>query len=781
MFRNLLHVIRNFKAAFILNLLGLAVAFTAFMMIMMQVRHDLTFDRCYDGAERIFRLDIEIDGRGQAIVNRPLARLFCQSSPEITAGCIMDAGPASNFWYTGEGGTRKGSRETFWDVSPGTLDVFGFMMAEGGSDALDAPLSAVIPESMAKRLFGDEPATGKLLYPSADDDIERTITGVYKDFPRNSSLPNIVYLSKNPHEDYDSWHNWNYYCFVRLSDSADPGQIVENFKKNNSTLFGEGFSWEDGNLKLTLHSLPELHFKSAGQFDGLPKASRGTVNALIAVGFIILLIAGINFTNFSTALAPMRIRGINTRKVLGSSNLTIRCGIVGEIILISAIAYLLSVLMLRLAGMTPLSSLLDCDMSLGRNVGIILACAAAAVILGTLSALYPAFYMTSLPPALVLKGSFGLSASGRRLRTVLVGVQFTAAFALVIAASFIWLQNRHMLKTPPGYDKDQLIVTDINENISKSGDAFKEDIRRTAGVENVSFSAFTLAAGDFYMTWGREFRGEQISFACLPVDHDFLNTMGISVTEGRNFSAEDEMKENGTYIFNETARRQYDMHAGEDIYGDEIAGFIPDINFASMRQSITPMAFYMFGKEHWGSPFQTAYVRVSAGSDLRAVRKAVEDCLRNFDPEYPFQVRFYDSILESTYQKEQRTGSLIALFSLVAIFISIVGVFSLVVFDCEYRRKETAVRKVLGSTGGEITGMFCRSYLTVLAVCFAIGAPVAWLAVDKWLESFAYRTPLHWWVFPAAFAAIAAVTLLTVAWQSWRVANENPVKNLRAE
>ena len=697
MFRNLLHVIRNFKAAFILNLLGLAVAFTAFMMIMMQVRHDLTFDRCYDGAERIFRLDIEIDGRGQAIVNRPLARLFCQSSPEITAGCIMDAGPASNFWYTGEGGTRKGSKETFWDVSPGTLDVFGFMMAEGGNDALDAPLSAVIPESMAKRLFG------------------------------------------------------------------------------------EGFSWEDGNLKLTLHSLPELHFKSAGQFDGLPKASRGTVNALIAIAFIILLIAGINFTNFSTALAPMRIRGINTRKVLGSSNLTIRCGIVGEIILISAIAYLLSVLMLRLAGMTPLSSLLDCDMSLGRNVGIILACAAAAVILGTLSALYPAFYMTSLPPALVLKGSFGLSASGRRLRTVLVGVQFTAAFALVIAASFIWLQNRHMLKTPLGYDKDQLIVTDINENISKSGDAFKEDIRRTAGVENVSFSAFTLAAGDFYMTWGREFRGEQISFACLPVDHDFLNTMGISVTEGRNFSAEDEMKENGTYIFNETARRQYDMHAGEDIYGDEIAGFIPDINFASMRQSITPMAFYMFGKEHWGSPFQTAYVRVSAGSDLRAVRKAVEDCLRNFDPEYPFQVRFYDSILESTYQKEQRTGSLIALFSLVAIFISIVGVFSLVVFDCEYRRKETAVRKVLGSTGGEITGMFCRSYLTVLAVCFVIGAPVAWLAVDKWLESFAYRTPLHWWVFPAAFAAIAAVTLLTVAWQSWRVANENPVKNLRTE
>ena len=778
MLRNLLHVIRNFKAAFILNLLGLAVAFTAFMMIMMQVRHEQTFDRCYDGADRIVRLDVRVDGDGQAIVNRPLARMFAQSSPEIEASCLMQAVSGTQFLQIERNGVWQGYSLDYWDVSPGITEVFGFDMIEGDRKALETPHSAIISESMARRLFGNESAVGKLI----GRDNQMTVTGVYRDFPRNATIRNILYTSMNPKENYDNWGNWNYYCFLKLSESANPEDIIENFRESNPDMDTGNSLWAgNGLVELLLDPLPELHFKSAGAFDGTPKASRGTVNALIAVGFIILLIAGINFTNFSTALAPMRIKGINTRKVLGSSNLAIRCGIIAEVILVSAVAFLLSVLMLRLAGMSPLSSLLDCDMSLRLNTGIILACAAAAVILGTLSALYPAFYMTSLPPALVLKGSFGLSASGRRLRTVLVEVQFTASFALVIAASFIWLQNRHMLKTPLGFDKDQLIVTDINENISKSGDAFKEDIRKIAGVENVSFSSFTLAAGDFYMTWGREFRGEQISFACLPVDHDFLNTMGISVTEGRNFSAEDEMKENGTYIFNETARRQYDMHAGEDIYGDEIAGFIPDINFASMRQSITPMAFYMFGKEHWGNPFQAAYIRVSAGSDLRAVRKAVEDCLRSFDPEYPFNVRFYDSILEDTYQKEQRTGSLITLFSLVAIFISIVGVFSLVVFDCEYRRKETAVRKVLGSTGGEIIGMFCRSYLTILAICFVIGAPVAWLAVDKWLESFAYRSPLHWWVFPASFAAVAAVTLLTVIWQSWRTANENPVKNLRSE
>ena len=749
MLRNLWHVVRHFKAAFILNLLGLAVAFTAFMMIMMQVRYDLSFDRCYDDADCIVRLDVVPNGSPQAIVTRPLARMIAESSPKIQAACITQAVSSTAFWQIESGGVRKGYKLEFWDVSPGITEVFGFDMVEGGLDALETPWSAIIPESLASRIFGGESAVGHILPATSEYDIDRTITGVYRDFPKNASMKNVVYTSMN--------------------------------KKNNAEYLFDTTDWDDSQLQLIFDPLPELHFRSAGLFDGLPKASRSTVNALIAIAFIILLIAGINFTNFSTALTPMRIKGVNTRKVLGSSDAAIRGSLVGEIVLISLTAFLLSVVLLHLAGMTPLSRLVDCDISLKLNAGIILACSGAAVILGVLSGLYPAFYMTSLPPALVLKGSFGLSAAGRRLRSVLVGVQFTASFALLIAASFIWLQNRYMLRAPLGFDKDQVIVTDINENIRKNEEAFKAELKKFAGIENVALSQFTLSSGDFYMTWGRDLRGESITFACLPVDHEFLDALGIKVSDGRNFRADDETREIGAYIFNETARRQFDIKLGEEIDGDEIIGFIPDINFASMRQSITPMAFFMFGKNHWGGVYQSASIRVAAGSDLRAARQAVEDCLRSFDPEYPFNVRFYDSILEDTYQKEQRTGSLITLFSLVAIFISIVGVFSLVVFDCEYRRKEIAVRKVLGSSEAEVTGMFCRSYMVMLAVCFVIGAPLAWLAVDRWLESFAYRTPLHWWMFPAAFAAVAALTALTVIWQSWRAANENPVKNLKSE
>ena len=220
------------------------------------------------------------------------------------------------------------------------------------------------------------------------------------------------------------------------------------------------------------------------------------------------------------------------------------------------------------------------------------------------------------------------------------------------------------------------------------------------------------------------------------------------------------------------------------IFGDEIIGFIPDIKFASFRQEVTPMAFYLWGKYQWGQEgnyYNTAYVKFKAGSDLRSGMEHVRESLEKFDSEYPFVVRFYDEVLQHTYEKELKIGSLITLFSLVAIFISIVGVFGLVVFESEYKRKEIAVRKVLGSTTGEILYMFNVSYFWILLICFVFGAPVAWYGVHRWLENFAYRTPMYWWVLPLAFLAVGVITFMTVTYQNWHVANENPVKNIKSE
>ena len=786
--RNFFSVLRRFKAASVLNVLGLSIAFVAFMLIMMQVNYDYTFDCSHRNADAIFRVDIVHGSKGsQAIICRPFARAFTESSPHIKGGCLLNAWVGSPFFYVEQNGQRTGYRENAWEVTPGLLDVIHFDMLEGTAQALDEPGSVILPESMAKKIFGNETAVGKQLIAPNVEMNAQIIKGVYKDFPRNSALQNVIYVAMNPKENYDNWGNWNYFFFVRLDDPANKENVLDNFKSNFNAkeVFGNEFEWggeESFDLRLT--SLPDVHFLNNVDFDSMPKASRQTLLVLFSIAFVIIIIAGINFTNFSTALTPMRIKSINTQKVLGSSDRMLRGSLLVEAVGVSTFAYLLSLLFLYVIPKTPVASLVDADISFGAQPMIIAGTAVIAVIVGVLAGLYPSYYVTSFPPALVLKGSFGLSLAGRRMRSVLVGIQFVASFILIIGSLFMYLQNRYMQNAPLGYDKEEMIIVHLNNKINKDRDAFTNQLKSFSGVEDVTYSQFLLSSQDQYMGWGRDYNGKNINFQCLPVSSSFLKVMGIEVKEGRDFRPEYDLKETGCYIFNEKAKAQLELKLNEQIDGDEIIGFIPDIKFASFRQEVTPMAFYLWGKYQWGQEgnyYNAAYVKFKAGSDLRAGMEHVRESLKKFDSEYPFVIRFYDEVLQHTYEKELKIGSLITLFSLVAIFISIVGVFGLVVFESEYKRKEIAVRKVLGSTTGEVLYMFNVSYFWILLICFVLGAPVAWYGVHRWLENFAYRTPMYWWVLPLAFLAIGMITFLTVTYQNWHVANENPVKNIKSE
>ena len=786
--RNFFSVLRRFKAASVLNVLGLSIAFVAFMLIMMQVNYDYTFDCSHRNADAIFRVDIVHGSKGsQAIICRPFARAFTESSPHIKGGCLLNAWVGSPFFYVEQNGQRTGYRENAWEVTPGLLDVIHFDMLEGTAQALDEPGSVILPESMAKKIFGNETAVGKQLIAPNVEMNAQIIKGVYKDFPRNSALQNVIYVAMNPKENYDNWGNWNYFFFVRLDDPANKENVLDNFKSNFNAkeAFGNEFEWggeESFDLRLT--SLPDVHFLNNVDFDSMPKASRQTLLVLFSIAFVIIIIAGINFTNFSTALTPMRIKSINTQKVLGSSDRMLRGSLLVEAVGVSTFAYLLSLLFLYVIPKTPVASLVDADISFGAQPMIIAGTAVIAVIVGVLAGLYPSYYVTSFPPALVLKGSFGLSLAGRRMRSVLVGIQFVASFILIIGSLFMYLQNRYMQNAPLGYDKEEMIIVHLNNKINKDRDAFTNQLKSFSGVEDVTYSQFLLSSQDQYMGWGRDYNGKNINFQCLPVSSSFLKVMGIEVKEGRDFRPEDDQKETGCYIFNEKAKAQLELKLNEQIDGDEIIGFIPDIKFASFRQEVTPMAFYLWGKYQWGQEgnyYNAAYVKFKAGSDLRAGMEHVRESLKKFDSEYPFVIRFYDEVLQHTYEKELKIGSLITLFSLVAIFISIVGVFGLVVFESEYKRKEIAVRKVLGSTTGEVLYMFNVSYFWILLICFVLGAPVAWYGVHRWLENFAYRTPMYGWVLPLAFLAIGMITFLTVTYQNWHVANENPVKNIKSE
>ena len=511
--------------------------------------------------------------------------------------------------------------------------------------------------------------------------------------------------------------------------------------------------------------------------DDTPKASRQTLLILLSIALVIVIIAAINYTNFSTALTPMRIKSINTQLVLGARRKTLRSALVFEAAFFSFLSYLVALVLVLFFIDSPLVKLVDGDLSIKAHPLIYGGTAFVALLTGILAGIYPSRYMTSFAPALVLKGYFGLSHKGKALRNTLIGMQFAASFTLIIGTSFMYLQNRFMLNSPLGYDKENIITVNISR-LQGNRDAFIDRIKVYSGVEEVTNSTFTLSSSDMYSLWGRKYKGEQITFSVIPVQYNFLQVMGIEVSEGRDFRPEDANIQQGAYIFNETALKKFNLELGETVNDGEIVGFIPDLKFASFRKAVEPMAFYVQS----GYPRNIVYIKLKAGASIRDAMSHINSTLAEFDANYAFfEIRFFDEIMQRLYEKEISLGSLISLFCLIAIFIAIVGVFGLVVFDSECRRKEIGIRKVLGASTIGIILMFNKSYLRILAVCFVIAAPVAWYVISRWFENFAYKTPMYWWVYLLAFAAVTVITVCTVTFQNWRVASDNPVEAIKSE
>ncbi|MDH6313540.1 putative ABC transport system permease protein [Parabacteroides sp. PFB2-10] len=779
--RNFLSVIKRFKMATILNIIGLSVAFAAFMVIMIQLDYDNGFDRHHPQADCIFRVEAQFDhgSSTQAIINRPLSDLFLKSSPHILAGALVNPWGGDMFFSIEKEGSLHYFQEKGITVYPEFVDVFSLDILEGEGKSLEEPDKALIPLSLARKLFGTASAVGQTL-KGRNGSI--TVGGVYRDLPENSVIENAILRRIPQNENITNYGNWNYNVYIRVDQSENAEGLMENFKRViEPSILGEDFSWEENSFNFRLTPIADIHFTTDVTYDATPKASRQTLLVLFAIAIIIVVIAAINFTNFSTALTPMRIKSINTQKVLGGDPSAIRSSLIFEAIGISLLAYLIALGILAILPFTPIAGLLDASLSIGKHLIIVGGALLIALLTGFFAGIYPAIYMTSFPPALVLKGSFGLSPKGRTLKNVLISVQFIASFALIIASFFMYLQNWYMQNTSLGYDKEQVIITNTSGELLKSKSAFIDQIKSYAGIDNITFSEPLLSSSDQYMGWGRMYKNEQINYQCLPVDPSFLDVMKIEITEGRGFREEDAKTRHGVYVFNQKAKEMYDIELGSMIDSATIVGFMPDVRFASFRTEVVPMAFYVWGTQNWGSQPNNIYIKVKAGSDMKAAMSHVRSSVKMFDADYPFNVRFFDEVFNHLYEKEQKLSSLITLFSLIAIFISMVGVFGLVVFDSVYRRKEIGVRKVLGSSTQQILIMFNKSYLLLLCLCFIIAAPVAWFAVHRWLENFAYRTPMYIWVYIVAFAIIVFITICTVTFQNWRAANDNPVNSIKTE
>ena len=776
--RNFQSVLRRFKMATVLNILGLSVAFAAFMVIMAQLEYDRGFDKFHPDYDKIFRIEIKFKESKQGIINRPLSEVFFNSSPHILAGTLCSPWGNRTFFHIEENGVRHSYEEPIIEVTPEYSDVFTFDFAEGTKDALKSPGHVMIPLSLSRKLFGNQPAVGKQLINEKGN---VTVGAVYHDFPANSLVKNKIISAIPESENKQNWNNWNYMVFLRVDDAANAPLLFDNFKQNfdPTSTWGKDFSWDKSDMEIHLTALPDIHYVTNVLYDNTPKASKQTLLVLFAIAIVIIVIAAINFTNFSTALTPMRIKSINTQKVLGGDERVIRWSLITEAILITLFSYLIGLGLVHIFSKMSMASLVDADLSFVAQPLIYGGTALVALFTGLLAGLYPARYMTSFSPALVLKGSFGLSPKGRQLRNALMCVQFIASFALIIGACFMYLQNYYMQHAPLGYDKDEVVVTNLNPTITKSLDAFTGQLKAFSGVEDVTYAEMLISSQDQYMGWGRDYKGENIQYQCLPVNHSFLKVMGIQILEGRDFREEDAHTRHGAYVFNEKAKEMYNLELGSIIDSATVVGFMPDVKFASFRTEVVPMAFYLWGTQGWGGTPNYAYIKVKAGSDMNAALSHVRSTLSDFDSEYPFNIRFYDAVMQQMYEKESALSALITLFSLIAIFISMVGVFGLVVFDSEYRRKEIGIRKVMGSTTRDILILFNKTYVRVLCLCFVLAAPLAWYAVQSWLQSFAYRTPMYWWVYLVAFAIVSLVTIITVTFQNWQAANDNPVNSIK--
>ena len=792
MIRNLLYLFKRFKTAVVLNLFGLTIAFAAFLLIVMQVDYEMNYDAMHSKSGRTFRLEANHgEFEHNAIHCLMFSDAFVNSSAHITDYSYRYP------FYGGERycqidevddqGEAKVFKENFQLCLPNISDVFDFHMKEGSVECLSIPGSVLIPESVAKRLFDKQSAIGKRIRMSGSSGWQPvsttilTIGGVYKDFPGNTTVQNRIYV---PMDQLDllksSWQMYANEIYVTLDDPLNKEEVLDHFNKTFDFAKSQMGSAQEIALRLT--SLKDVYYTHDTTFDFNPKGHRETNYVLLGIAFLILFIAGINFTNLTTSLIPLRLKTINTHRVLGCSIYKLRAISLIESIVICLISYILALFIVNDLSYTPIANWVDADIRLSQYKGLILLTALIAILTGCLAGLYPAIRSTSYAPALVLKGSFGLSPKGKKVRVALIGFQYTVSIALIIVTLFMGLQNHFMTSSEQlGFNKDQVALVNLTPEIyAKHKPQYIQKLKDYPGIEDVAFSVYELSKEDdmIDLEYARH-EDKDVFFKVFYASENFLSVMDIQVEEGRDFTREDLNKAQSDYIINPAAERDFHLHPGDRFNDRTVLGVSKDFRFNSCRIASSPFVFAL--NNDIPNPKLVSYIRFNSKTNLQEAVAHVRETLKEIDPTFPFEISFYNTILNNLYQKEQTLGKLISLFGIMAILISIVGVFGLVLFETQYRRKEIGIRKINGATTGQILLMFNKTYIRIVSVCFIISIPIAWMGTQQWLENFAYKTPLHLWVFIVAFLIILSVTIGTVTFRNWQAANENPVNSVKSE
>ncbi|HSF55937.1 MAG TPA: ABC transporter permease [Algoriphagus sp.] len=793
-FRNL----RKNKLFSALNIFGLAIGMAVCIMILLFVNYERDFDAIH--TKNIYRLNEVQKWEGMvapqnvALSMFPMGPTLVEEFPEILNFTRVRQSGETKFRM---GESTFTLAETFWADSS-FFQIFDFKLKEGDPvTALTKPGSLVLTSSSAAQFFGEESALGKVLEVAEGDSAFFTVTGVLADIPENSHLKFDGLASFSTFVGPQNMENWGGNWLTTYLELAQGTDIPTLEAKFPAYLLSHMPEDRAKGYELFLQSLDQVHAGSTDithDYINYQKFDGAYTRIFFYIALIVLFIAGINFVNLSSAKSISRAMEIGVRKASGASKSQLYFQFISESILISTLAMILAVLMVFLA-LPYLNefSQRKLEFPLFSDPIVLASLALGAIAVGILSGIYPAVFLSSFQPVKVLKGS---TESGRQksdFRNVLVIVQFSCAIFLIISTFFATRQVRFMQAKDLGFSHDQVVTLPIGGRYSSRYDVLKQKLLANTLIENVTASGQRL--GNNLHQTSVTFHGagpaRSLATSQVIVDDDFLDVYRMEVIAGRNFNGT-EADYGRAYIINESLAHELLQEEGEDkslesLIGQrfgfsgmdsaaQIVGIVRDFNFNSLHHKIETLT--LFNQKEWG--YDEVSVKMSGDRTTEALAH-IESVWNEVIPERDFEYEFLDDHFTELYRADRTVNAIVGMLTLLSILISCLGLFGLATFTTEQRIKEIGIRKVLGASVGGVVSLLSRDFIKLVLVAIVIAVPVSWYVVDRWIQDFAYRIRIDWWVFAISGLVAILIALATVSSQAVKAALMNPVKSLKSE
>ena len=769
-----------------INILGLAIGMTCCILIILFIQFELGYDRHNKNATRVYRLAVDLEANDWAISAFPLGALLKENFPEVENYTRIK--PIETFVQNSDNLVKNKEKIFFADST--VFDVLDIKLLKGNPvNALAKINSMVITPARARAYFGDEDPVGKTL-TRVDSKTEFVITGVFEPLPSNSHVHmDMMVSSENfPIMRANAEDGWNYltnhYTYVVLPENFD----YITFEKTISKFLDKYHELkpEDTPNRLRLQPLTDIHLHSNRGLEVEANGNMNTVYILSAIAFFILVIACINFMNLTTAQSLKRAREVGVRKVVGSKRSHLVLQFLSESVLISLIALILAGVLLTLV-VPKFNELSGKQLILNpvQNITVILAFVGIAAVVGFIAGLYPAFFLSHFNPTTVLKGNFATNLSGQGLRKGLVVFQFAIAFVIMVGTYVVHSQLDYMRTKDMGFDREQTLIVKM-PNDSVGSEAIKNEMKRLSSVSNVT--QFIEIPGKMVRTTSIWYEGVKDNTAenlyIFSGDVDLIQTMGMKMKAGRYF--ETGTKQYGKeFVLNETAVKHFGWKPEEAIgkmidFGQrgetpgKVIGIVEDFHFKDLHETIDPLVMYL--EPQYEGSFMA--MKLNAGDVTQSVAD-IQEVWKKFLPQYEFEYQFLDESFNSLFDQEKRLSTLFTIFSGLAILISCLGLFGLASFTLEQNRKSVAIRKVMGASVSNILFMMSKDFLKLVLIGMLVASPVAYYAMTKWLQGFAYSVGFGWLVFIYAAGVALVVAFATVSYHSLKAATTNPVNSLK--